>query len=263
MSNTSTVTPYDASSTAEVSNGLAAACVAGAVGAVSLLQWLTEETPGEKAAQERLKELRRKELVTRGHKPADMAARAGTRRITSVGLHLRKTEPLIRTAERLGYKVEGLGPQSETLSGRAHVLLRRASGERLAVERSARGRLIVHASGDAAPVRELVRQHSVDRVMEHLSKKCAAVRTASLANGEVQIMSAEAEEGLPGGRAEIRAQVNQDGSLWVDIEKIRGGHCAEIVAGIAEAVGGEVTSSSKKDSYFQLPGEPAKTNVKI
>jgi hypothetical protein len=32
---------------------------------------------------------------------------------------------------------------------------------------------------------------------------------------------------------------------------------------LAEAVGGDVSGMSRKESYFQLPGEPAKTKVEV
>jgi hypothetical protein len=88
------------------------------------------------------------------------------------------------------------------------------------------------------------------------------VRTATLPNGEVQILARE-QSGQRDGAAVIKTQVLADGTAWVDIDKIRGSRCQQIVQQIADTVGAEVRSCDKKDAFFQLPGEPTKTNVKV
>jgi len=55
---------------------------------------------------------------------------------------------------------------------------------------------------------------------------------------------------------------NKYGTTWVDVDQVKGNRCEELVRGLAEAVGGKVTSTQPKDAYFQLPGEPARTQVK-
>ncbi|MCA1614087.1 MAG: hypothetical protein LC800_08035 [Acidobacteria bacterium] len=168
----------------------------------------------------------------------------------------------MRTAESLGYRVEPLAPSSVSLAEQPQILLRRASGERLAIARNDAGRLVVHTAGDRRRVQALVRQHTVERAVEHLTSKGMGVQTAKLASGEVQILARERDRSRRGGAAEIKAQVSVDGIALVDVDKVRGNRCEEIVRDLAQAVGGEVSGMRKKDSYFQLPGEPAKTEVK-
>lgn len=61
----------------------------------------------------------------------------------------------------------------------------------------------------------------------------------------------------------ISVQIHQDGSLWADVDKIRGPRCKELVAGLAQAVGGEVVESVQKEAFYQLPGEPTKTRLQL
>ena len=66
-----------------------------------------------------------------------------------------------------------------------------------------------------------------------------------------------------GDTAEVRTQVHTDGTVWVDVDKVKGNRCQEIVADLAGAIGGQVSSMTKKDAYFQLPGEPTEVKVKV
>lgn len=88
------------------------------------------------------------------------------------------------------------------------------------------------------------------------------VETARLSSGEVQIRARE-QAGRRGGAAEVKAQVRSDGRVWIDVDNIRGNRCEEIVSGFAEAIGAEVSGTKKKDAYYQLPGEPARTSVRV
>jgi adenylate cyclase class IV len=49
----------------------------------------------------------------------------------------------------------------------------------------------------------------------------------------------------------------------VDVAKVQGNRCETIVRDLANAIGAEVKQTRKKDSYFQLPGEPAKTTQRV
>ena len=51
--------------------------------------------------------------------------------------------------------------------------------------------------------------------------------------------------------------------VLVDVDKVRGPRCEGIVRDLADAVGGEISKMKKKDSFFQLPGEPAKAKVRV
>jgi hypothetical protein len=267
MSNTSTVTPYNASAeSSDNSTGLAAAAAVACIsGAVTLARWLAEETQEDREAIDRLRNERRSDLLgKRVNSAADhLSARREPLNITTVGLQLRNPEPLVRTAERLGYQMEPSLAQSTSLAEQPQILLRRASGERLAIARNETGRLVVHSIGDRRRIQNLVRQHTVDRAVEHLASKGMGVQTATLPNGEVQILARERSHSKRGGSAEIKAHVHIDGTALVDVDKVRGNRCEEIVRDLAQAVGGEVSGMTKKDSYFQLPGEPTKTQVKV
>lgn len=266
MSNTSTVTPYDASAAGAAMGagiGLAAACLVGlAAGAVTVARWLAEETPEDRAALTRRKAERRRERV-QGQPPRLALTRTPTAlpALTTVALHLRDAEALLHTAEQLGYRRIPLSQPAVPLAAQP-VLLRNDAGERLAIGRNARGRLVVATAGDRQRVQALVRQHTVDRAVEHLARQGMHVQTARLANGEVQIVAREQATPSRDGAAAVKTQVRTDGTAWVDIDGVRGQRCATMVADLAQAIGGAVTSMAKKDAYFQLPGEPTQLRVK-
>lgn len=263
MSNTSTVTPY-VGSAPETQQGagsvvtLGAACAVGAViGLVAAARWLAEETEQEAAAVASARAERRRERLGKGgkvHIPL-----GGVSPITSVELHLREPEGLIRSAERLGYRVD----RSIDSSRSGEVFLRSMHGERIAIGRSAVGRVVLGTAGGQDRLRDLVRRHTEDRVTEHLSTRGMSVQSARLPSGEVQLLARENASGRSGGAAQVQVQIQSDGTAWLDIEKVRGSRCEQIVAEVAEAMGGEVCRSGRKDAYFQLPGEPTKTGVKV
>jgi hypothetical protein len=275
MSNTSNLTPYDASTAgsgtstigtgAGLACGIAVACAAGAVlGAVALARWLSEETPEDRRAVERMKQERRRELLESYKSGVDLSKKpVEFSPIKTVNLNLRELEPLVLSAQKLGYQTEPLIQPAKPLSQQPQILLRNASGERMVIERSPKGRLVVSTAGEHSRIQNLVRQHTVDRAIEHLSSRMdMELKIARLGNGEVQIHAQE-RNAKRGGAAELKAQVQTDGSAWVDIEKVRGNRCEEIVSQLAQAIGAEVNGMKKKDSYYQLPGEPAKTKVRV
>jgi len=223
-------------------------------------------------------------------------------RITTTRLTLRSLEPLLQSAQRLGYtpfplhtpapssmtrtverlrshaaplsvprpsslvpSTPGLARVSTPLGGQAPstVLLQKHTGERLAIFRD-KGRLVVSTAGDLKQVHALMRQHTQDRVVEHLGKRMAMdIQTARLANGEVQISARETSLQHSDGQARMKVQVRQDGGLWVDVDGIRSNRCEHVVSGLAEAMGGEITSMRKKAAAFTLPGEPTRTRVQV
>ncbi len=264
MSNTSKVTPYDHAELGTLAKAgieITAACMgAVAAGTVALCRWLVEETPEDRAAVDHLKEKLRRERIQRVV-TADLAVgRAEPLHLSSVGLHLRDPGSLVRSAEKLGYR---LVEPSAPLMGLPQILLSRPSGERLAIQHTPRGKLVVHTAGHQSRVQTLVRQHSVDRAMEHLKNSGMDVRVATLPNGEVQMLACERCTDRRGSAAEVRTQIRTDGTVWVDVDKVKGNRCQEIVADLAGAIGGQVSSMTKKDAYFQLPGEPTKVKVKV
>lgn len=257
MSNTSTVSPYEStgtSSSGSVGGGLAAACVIGAVaGAVTVARWLMEETEEDRAAVEARQRERERELlgVDRPEEPLSLH---------TVSLYQREVEPLLQAAELLGYRREPLVVSSDQAIEQP-ILLRGCKGERLAITRNVQGTLDIATRGEQTRIQALVRQHSVERVSAYLNGK-GSVRSHHLPNGEVQLQTQEHHTGQPGGQAVISVQVRQDGTLWTDIDKLRGPRCQELVAELAKAVGGEVVETAHKEAFYQQPGEPTKTRVR-
>jgi len=231
---------------------------------MALAHWLAEETPEDRMALERLQEERRRERLRRQTTRADLLdTRLDPQRLTTVSLHLRNPESLVWSAEKLGYRLEPVAQPSARVAEQPLLLLRRPSGERLAIARNARGRVIVQTAGDRSRVQALVRQHTLDRTLEHLGRRGMNVQTATLANGEVQILAREQNAGQRGGAAEIKAQVHTDGTTWVDVDCVRGTRCEAIVSELAQAIGGEVANMTKKNAYYQLPGEPTKVRQQV
>jgi hypothetical protein len=277
MSNTSTVTPYEeddgiseamADTIADAGSAMAGAAVAtagvllataaagitaAAVAAVATARWLGQETDADRATSGRFKAMRQAEFAQESRTLANRALR-------STRLHLRDTAPLLQTARNLGYR-EATDALAGVVPARGVTLLQNARGERLALERCANGQVVAHSAGDTAAVQALLHQHTLNRALQHLAARGMAVETARLPNGEVQIVARETTPGR-GGKAEVRAQVRADGTAWVDVDKVRGNRCEEIVRGLADAVGGAVSTAKPKDAYFQRPGEPARTRVK-
>lgn len=258
MSNVSEVTPYDTSNssnesaTAQAGIPVAAAVGALAVGCAAAVRWLVQESEADRAA-----------LAHSRARRAEVAVNCGGNRppqsLRTAHLHLRSPDTLVQTALGLGYWVE-TAPLADS-AGQA-TLLRSPTGQRLALAPNAQGRLTLLAAGAGAGLGELLRQHSLDRALAHLTRQGMEVRTARLGTGEVQIVARETTP-KTGGAAEVKAQIRKDGSAWVDVDRIQGRRCEAIVAGLAEAMGGQASQVKKKDAWFQLPGEPAKTHVKI
>ncbi len=266
MSNTSSITPYESSSSSSSSGqvaGLAAvACVAAAAG---LVAWLAKESDQDREAKRRSKEQRRRERLDSlsNVDRSRLVAASPVPEITTVNLRIRDAESLVESARKLGYRAEKLPHVSSQLVNQSPILLRGASGERIAITRSRSGGLDVHTSSRRPQVESLVRQHTVDRAIAHLKARGLSVQTGTLANGETQILANESQSPRQDGTAEIKAHINADGSVLVDVDKVRGNRCAEIVQDLAAAVGGAVCGCVKKDSYFQLPGEPTSTAIKL
>ena len=273
MSNTSKITPYDdpnyenrsgsGSKTAALTctgavagaAGMAlAATAAGVYGLYKVGRWLAV---GRQLSREELEEMKAVELEYQkqmgGQKLSEMI---------TLNLHQKHSETLVNLARRLNYKV--VSPWNDApKDAHAPILLQRDSGERLAITRNKLGKLSIHTNSDQGLLHALVRRHAQDRVQEFLINKQMTFKTSHLCTGEMQILAREPEAGQAGGAGEIRAHVNADGTAIVDIDKCRGPRCREIVEQLAEAAGCKVTGMTKKEAWFQLPGEPTKTRVKI
>ena len=180
--------------------------------------------------------------------------------INAAVLYAQNVEPLVRSAEMLGYHLE---PRESSTIGHlcdSALLLSKASGERLAITQDD-NRLVIHTAGDEGKLTELVRQHTFDRAVEHFAGQGMQVQTAVLPNGEIQIQAQESNAGLRGGPAKITTNVCADGTAVVDVDGIRGNRCVEIATGIASALGGQLSTVNKKSSYYQLPVETARVEI--
>lgn len=278
MSNTSTVTPYENSSSdtqrgesSEVGAAVGQAC-AGAViagvglavaGGVALAQWLADESPEEKQSAERARALRRQNRLSSAR--ADLAsARLGPARIATAGLHVRQPETLVQAAASLGFRTMSVRLDALPASAApgAPILLANSAGERMAILVKPSGGVTVHAAGGMTRIESLVRLHTVQRVQQHLQARGYSATMTTRQNGEVGIQAREAHP-VGATQAKIEATVRTNGVVDVDIDCVKGSRCEVIVNDLASAVGGRVSGQRKKDAYFQLPGELAKARVKV
>lgn len=109
MSNTSNVNPNDVTESTSGSSAIGALSGACVVGAVALGKWLMEETPEDRAAVEARRAERGRELLRLDlQDPALTPAPLELLRVSTVHLHQREAEPLLRAAQTLGYHVERL-----------------------------------------------------------------------------------------------------------------------------------------------------------
>ena len=272
MSNTSTVSPYRSSPGLGTAAGAATlACAGAAAGGAALVlsgaaagvyglyrlgRWLAKAPELTPEQQREIRDVQQQYQDEMERIGADEVPR-----FTTLSLHLSEPQTLLSAAATLGYRPvaeAGLASAGDS----APLLLERSDGSRLAITRNEGGRLDVHTSADEGLLHSLMRQHTESAVSQHLAHGGMKFETARLANGEMQILAREPDRGQRGGAAEIRTQVRADGTLWIDVDRCRGNRCETIVQDIASAVGGVVVGSAKKEAWFQLPGEPARTRVK-
>lgn len=262
MSNTSTVTPYVSENTGAVAGtlaGTAAICAAGAgLAIVAAGKWLLEKSPEEQAfhADQRLREARNSSVQ-------DSLPELNRAAIVSIPLAMGNPESLLRTAEsvgcRLDYSDAALGAEKASLFP-----LVAPNGSRLLLEKAAGGKVVMHAAGNGDIARQLVRRHTLDAALRHFNDRGMQVRTRALANGEMEIRAEEtALTRNIDGKAAITARIHADGAVFMDVDRIKGNRCEQIVSDFAEAVGGAVVKMDKKAACFQLPGEPAKINRRL
>ena len=273
---------------AEVGAAAAVGVVAGGVAlvgaGVAAAAWLLEETAEDRAIKAGLgaapAAARQGQVPNRPLLLAGTAAlRANTRaaqspgganlaaKVTTVRLHSRSTEHVIRAAEAMGYKpvqpiasahLQAPNPKAPATP----MLLANGLGERLAIGLTERGQVFVQTAGPRARAQAVVRQHTTERAVTHLASRGMVVQTAQLPSGELQILAREQAGSRSDGRAEVKAQVRNDGSVFVDVDKIRGNRCDIIIGELAVAVGAPVNPGRKKASYYEEPGEPTRPNVK-
>lgn len=269
MSNTSTITPYDdttetyyvdddqAGHAYTSGNSVAATSTISihelarwlAVGSQPTVEQLADMHAIEQEYQAKMEELEASN-PTLSHLP----------KLTTLNLHMNDLSSLLDTAVKLGYSAVKVADCKPDV---APTLLQHVDGTRIAISLNRLEKLSLHSISNVDSLRSLVSHHAQRQVLKHLSDKGMQFDSAKLPNGELQILAQEPSRGQRGGTAKIKAQINLDGTAWVDIDKCTGNRCENVVQQLASAMSGKVTSTRKKDAYFQLPGEPTKTQVKL
>lgn len=255
MSNVSEVTPYEENSanpSDQAGVPIGAAIGSLAVGCATVVRWLIQENDADRKALSNWKAQRTQAALDEWKNLAPQTLNAAC-------LHFERPHTLVQTALGLGFRAETISLEA---GGGSAVLLSGPQGQRLVISPNAKGRLTLLSGGEKSDLDALVRQHSLDRAMKHLRQQGMQVQTTRLQTGEVQIL---ARESIPksGGKAEITARIRNNGTAVVDVDRIRGRRCEEIVSGLANAMGAKVSQTQKKEAYFQLPGEPTKTQVRV
>lgn len=284
MSNTSTVTPYEERASSSMGGSalgaagdvIGAACAIGATvvvatvaGTVSVARWLMEETPEDLAVRARVETERRRERLTIGSARERLApTKPESLRIVSQPLLLRDTDSLVQAAQSLGYRLEPLIRSSKTTAHQPLLLMRGAHGERLAIEKKADGLVTLHAAGSsdricAARIGATVRRNTEALVSTHLRAKGMSLKTEPLPNGAVEIVGQPTREAGPAGVPTLKVQINPMGVARVDVSGMRGSVCESIVNEFAQAIGGRVATMTKKDAYYEEPGERTRPRIRV
>lgn len=240
MSNTSVVTPYEASEER--------GSIADMMGEV--MGWL-KDTDEDRAADRQAKEARANQLAD------DLTRRKDLKSVpvVSVDLRMKSADTLLRSIPSAGYRVVQELPRPKA----DFLILKGQSGDRVILERSHDGSVRLHAEKSQTAINRIVQQHTLDRAMDYLNQSGMQVERKTLANGEVQMRVRG--NSLPKG-GELHAQVRNDGSTVLDVVGVRGPQCTEIVRQYAEATGGTVDEMVKKDEYYMLPGEVRREKVR-
>lgn len=244
MSNTAIVSPYD-SDLRRAGVSILAASAAG----VAVAKFLSNETVEDKKAVAHLKEEQRRERLAAA-KPVEAT------------LHIPEPQSLIRAAQSLGYRLEPLAKPGAPLQEQPQLLLQDDHGRQMML-RPGSGKLVVTASDGAQAIQSVVHQHTLEAVAAHFGTKWTGVKTRKLANGIVEIEAKENDVSQSGGAAKVRAQVQPDGKVHVDIDEMKGNRCEKILSELAKSVGGEPTKIEKKPAFWQLPGKKTKSNIKV
>lgn len=260
MSNTAVVTPVAAVGGAGIAAAVIGGCILGLAAAAS---WVCRETDDDRKAITEYREARRREFLENPFHATDLnSVREAWPQLKAENLYITNPESLIRSAQNLGYRLEPLADVKKSLVEQPYILLQKTTGERLALSYNDDRRIVLTTAGDDLRLSHLVRQHTVERALDHLQKKGLTIQTTTLPGGELQILARERTSKRKDGLAEIKAQVRNDGTAWIDVDRLKSDRCREIVQEFAEAVGGKVTEMKMRGLSFQLPGEPVKTKIR-
>jgi hypothetical protein len=252
MSNTAVINPV----------ALVGGCIVGLVEAAS---WVCQETTEDKKAVTEYREARKRELLGMSMMKAVRFDRFRKvwPELRAKSLYIKTPDTLVQAAKNLGYHLEPLADTKKPLKQQAHIFMQKPTGERLAIGFKKDRRIVLISAGEDSRLNQLVQRHTLDRSLDHLKKRGMAIQTATLSTGEVQILARETTNKHHDGLAEIKAKVLNDGTALIDVDRLQTDRCHEIVKDFAEAIGGQVTEQKTKSLSFQLPGEPAKTKIKV
>ena len=241
MSNTSTVTPYESDSVLDTSTSSAIE---------DLFSWLGD-TDEDRATDQSAKEDRNRQLYRDISRSRTISATP----VVSIELHMKTADALMRSVSNAGYKVVQEVPRVNA----DFLIIQSPRGERVAVEQMHKGGVRVHAAYSRTKIDKIVRRHTLDRAVEHLTSGGMQVVQKELPNGEIQLVG----RGLtPQGKQELRAQIHKDGSSVLDVVEVKGPRCEEIVKRFAEATDGQIIAANRKDDYYCLPGELRRERVR-
>lgn len=259
MSNTSLVSPY-AQPPSPPPPDIAENILKGLS---AMVKWLRDVSDEEQVALDNLKESKRKERLARSIRGCLDGAKACCKtQISTVSLHLKDMSCLMEAAKKQGYRMVN-STSMGTISEKKIILLQDRNNQRIAIQQQLNGQLTIHASGDLRRVKSLVRQHTLDRTLEHLKSRGMEIETRFSNRGEVELIATESSDIHGDGKAEVRARINNEGQVHLDVTRVHGSRCQEITECLAEAVNGKILQDNKKDAYWRLPGNLKRVKQKI
>lgn len=249
MSNASDVSPFAAEPAPEPSVSLSA----------SLSQWLSEGVEDDQRVKAAVASQRQQGRL------AELRAGPSTcRPMSAVALNASHMAPLVQAAESQGYRrIRPIAAQSEAADNHraAPVLLERPDGSRMALAPVDAG-LVAYTTSPPAAVHAVVRQHVLTQALSHLAARGLQVQSRQRSGGEVEFIARETRAAADGKRpVKLQARVAADGQVKLDVD-CKGDRCETIAADFAEAVGGRILRTRRKDRKLVLPGELARTKVK-
>lgn len=263
MSNTSSISPYDSWDDEDLTDSVSSYDYAADSTSAdeennrkSLAAWLRESLQPSKEQLERIRAIEQEyQQKYDALEAVPVEELQHLSAVETVNLHLNDLPQLLDSAGQMGYAAI----QAQDFRSNSRTLLQHTDGTRIAISQNTQGGLSLHSLSDRRQLQSLVGHHTQNQVLKFLNEKGLKFESVHLSTGELQIIAQEQNQGQPSGSAQIKAQVQPDGATWIDIDRCRGNRCEAIVQQFATAIGGKVTGIKKKDSWFQLPGEPAKT----
>ena len=102
-------------------------------------------------------------------------------------------------------------------------------------------------------VKEVIQRHVLEQTRDHLQSQGMAVQVQQRANGEIQLTAKDQSGPGPSTPTTLKAAIDTDGRLDVDVDGIKGKACEPMVQDLAQAIGGQIVTSVRKRAYFETP----------